>query len=373
VTAPGKQGLPNTQLYVVLGAGGVGKTTTAAALGLSFAEQGKRTVVITVDPAKRLAQVLGLSHLSNQPQEVLKTANGGSMSALWLDPSSAMEELIRKYAGDPEKAARILNHRLFKIIQSQLGGIEEYLGVEKVLELGRSGHFDLCILDTPPSQHALDFLESPRHLLRFFDDGVLKIFLKEEETEPERGFFSGFKKIFKTARQQALEIFKSFLGGRFVNELGELLSYAKPIQKVFTQTAADIEEWVREESTRFILVTLLEPYPVDESRLLGAALVERDLPAAHLLVLNKCLPSAEPPLAGWRDALGAEAARNMAEMHKMQCKLRSRVEETRDPQLVIAEVLRYSAARLSREQLLGMGNGIRDLWLSKNPKLFSKP
>ncbi|MBS1983876.1 MAG: ArsA family ATPase, partial [Bdellovibrionales bacterium] len=303
------KGAPAAQLIAVLGAGGVGKTTTAAALALGLAERGLRVAVITVDPARRLAQALGLESLSNSPREVTSFANGGKLSALWLDARGAFEDLVRKYSSQPESAERILNNRLFKILQSQLGGIEEYLGVEKVLSLGRSGDFDVCVLDTPPSRHALDFLESPRHLIRFFDESVLRVFVKEDGAEEKSGFFS---KILRSGRQQAIEIFKNFLGKSFLAELGELLTNLKPVHKIFTETAEAIEEWVRLPRTRFVGVSLLEPYPLDEIRLLGLELSARELPELQMVVLNKCLPdAAPPPIDELTRALGPDSAHGL--------------------------------------------------------------
>lgn len=364
-----------SQLFVILGAGGVGKTTTAAALAASFAQQGKRAVVITVDPAKRLAQVLGLESLSNIPREVMTFENGGRLSALWLDTQSFFEDLVNKYAGSKEKANTILNNRLFKIIQSQLGGIEEYLGVEKVISLGRSGDYDVCILDTPPSRHALDFLESPRHILKFFDKRVLAVFMGSDDKASAGTSFFG--KLF--AHHSPLDLFKNFLGGKFLGELSELLQSIKPVYEIFMQTAEDIERWVRDPATRFVAVSSLEPYPLDEVRLLTIELHARELARPQMLVLNKCLPNEPTPsLNQLTEAMGSEPAAHLLQMAEAQQRMRQNLAErlglqdpTRAASLVIAEVLRYSSKHLSQEQLLNMGTGILKTWLSKDPTLFS--
>jgi len=364
----------SSQLFIVLGSGGVGKTTTAAALALSFAENGKRAVVITVDPAKRLAQALGLSSLSNEPKEVIRFDNGGSLSALWLDTRTAFDGLVRRYGSSLNNVEKILQHRLFKIIQNQLGGVEEYLGVERVLTLGKSGDYDVCVLDTPPSRHALDFLESPRHLLRFFDESILKVFMNHKD-EPQHGFF---KRVLQSGKAQALEVFKSFLGGSFLGELAELLQNFQPVQKALVETAEEIESWVKMKSTRFITVSLLEAYPLDEARLLEIELDARELARPHLRVLNKCLPSAPPPsFAVLAEALNVEVAESLLERYKIQQQLRMKLKDDGHMKIygpkAIAEVPRYSIRQLKREHLLGMGKGILDSWLQQDPMLFSKP
>jgi anion-transporting ArsA/GET3 family ATPase len=360
----------NAQLVAVLGAGGVGKTTTSAAIALGLASQGRRAAVITVDPAHRLASVLGLKGLSNEPQQIANFENGGSLSALWLDTSQALAELVRRHAKQAPSIERVLQHRLFKIIQNQLGGVEEYLGVEKVLALRESGDFDVLILDTPPSQHALDFLESPRHLLRFFDESVLKVFLDEpHENEKKHGIFG---RVFRSGRDQMLEVFKNFLGSGFLGELSDLLRSLKPVHSLFTETANAIESWVREPSTRFAVVSLYEPYPLDEAHLLSRELVEHGLAKPQLMIMNKCLPTQEPPVGELIQSLGPEGTEALIRSYELQKDLREKLVAGASSSGGIAEVRRYSVKQLSREQLLDIGTGILRTWLDKDPKAFSR-
>lgn len=348
-----------TRLIAVLGAGGVGKTTTAAALAAGLARDGLRTAVITVDPARRLAGVLGLESLGNDPREVFRDANGGSMSALWLDSQTAFEELVRKHA--PRAADKVLNHRLFKILQGQLGGVEEYLGVEKVLALGRSGDFDVCVLDTPPSRHALDFLDSPQHLLKFFDESILSYFLQDDAPDTQKGFFA---RIVRSGRQQALDAFRGFLGKSFLGELANLLQEFRPVQEIFTDRARAIEGWTREESTRFVLVSTFDAYPLDEARLLADELETRGLPGQRLLVLNKTLPNETPPSASELvRALGEEGARALQARWDAERMARSGLAQTFDGRMPpLAEVRRYSVEHLALAQLEAMGRGIVSAW-----------
>lgn len=365
----------SAQLMVVLGAGGVGKTTSAAALALAGAERGLRTAVITVDPAKRLAQALGLQSLSNEAREVVRFASGGSLSALWLDTRAALAGLVEQHAKNIGDSRKILDHRLFKILQSQLGGIEEYLGVEKVLALGRSGEFDLCVLDTPPSRHALDFIDSPQHLLRFFDEGILRLFLNQSDEPAESVGF--MKKLFNTGKSQALEIFKGFLGKTFLQELAELLTGLKPVQEALKETARHIDEWVKDPSTRFITVSLLERFPLEEAHLLEVELDARGLGSTDLRILNRCLPQTTPPdLSDLQKALGAPLAQDLLKNFTAQTQLRQWLAtESRFknfPPRARAEVPRYSPHELNRENLLQMGKRILSQWQEQEAKIFSK-
>lgn len=340
--------LPKTQLYIVLGSGGVGKTTSAAAMALRFAEEGRKTLVITIDPAKRLAQALGLQSLSNSPQKVADFANGGQLDALWLDTSSAFDDLVKRHGSSVKNAEQILENRLFKIIKTQLGGVEEYLGLEQVLRLGQSGQYEICVLDTPPSRHALDFLESPKHLLAFFDDKVVRVFMGGTDEKSDEGFF---RKILNSGRTRALDTFKSFLGGTFLAELAELLKNFEPVHRALIETAAAVEAWVRSPQTRFVMVSLLESYPLDELRLLGLELQARALPGPELIVLNKCLPQTPPPPEGQR----------LKERFELQQALRPRVQrEWASEKTKIVELPRYSLKQLDRDELLAIGRKITE-------------
>ncbi len=359
----------DAQLVLVLGSGGVGKTSNSAALGLALAERGFRTAVITIDPAKRLAQALGLDSLSNDPQRVV-THDKGHLDALWLDSRTAFSDLIKRHVKNEALAARVLNNRLFNIIQEQLGGIEEYLSVERLLRLGGSGNYDVCVLDTPPSRHALDFIESPRHLLKFFDDGILKIFLKDDEA-PSSGFFT---KIFRSTKGQALEIFRKFLGNRFMSELSSLLAESRPVHQALRDTALGAEAWVKRDDTRILLVTLPELYPIDEAHLLGKEILAHGMHKADLLILNRCLPSDIPAdLAPLRASIGEAATTALKAQHEAQIKHVTELgaalpDYARD----WVRVPRHSSSQLDLPTLSAIGKDILIQWEQSGQTPFSK-
>ena len=276
-----------TQLIAVLGAGGVGKTTSAAAVSLALADRGLRSVVITVDPARRLAGALGLDSLNSEPQRVYTAPGGGTTDALWLSHNQGLSELVNRRVSADSRFAEVKNHRLFKIIESQLGGIEEYLGIERILSLAQSGNYDVCVLDTPPSRHALDFFESPRHILRFFDDGVLKHFIREENPDAKSpGFFT---RIIQKRGADAFKIFRSFLGSSFVEELSTLLAQLKPVRDLLRETATSIESWLASERSHLVLCSTVEHYALRETSILAGAIADKKLRPANLLVLNRCI------------------------------------------------------------------------------------
>ncbi len=361
-----------TQLIAILGAGGVGKTTTSAALGLALADQGYRVVVITVDPARRLAQALGLESLSNQPQTVFENLeNSGRLEALWLEPQSALKELVQKSTSSLEEANFILENRLFKILQSQLGGIEEYLGVEKLLTLKRLNKFHFCILDTPPSRHAIDFIESPKHILKFFDESILKFFMSDQSGNDEKqnsGPAAFFKKLLSVGRNQALDLFRNFLGRTFLTELAVLLTRLKPLHKHFTQTAEEIEKWVTDPETNFVLVAAPEKYPVLEAKNLSNELRIRDLAPPALWILNRGFPESPAPT----DALLGQKL-NSDQIFRIKSKLASQIAivdgiktDLTGTNSKLVTLTRFSVRQLTRDQLMILGREILKTWKPKS-------
>jgi anion-transporting ArsA/GET3 family ATPase len=201
-----------------------------------------------------------------------------------------LSELVNRRVSGQSRFAEVKNHRLFKIIESQLGGIEEYLGIERILSLAQSGNYDVCILDTPPSRHALDFFESPRHILRFFDDGVLKHFIKEENPDAKSpGFFA---RILQRKGAQAFDIFRNFLGSSFVEELSTLLAQLKPVRDLLRETASSIEAWLASDQSHLLLCSTVESYALREASFLAKSIRDKNLRKAELLILNRSIDPA---------------------------------------------------------------------------------
>ena len=186
VSGPGLGAIVDHRRVVVCcGTGGVGKTTTAAALAIEGARRGRNTVVVTIDPAKRLAHALGLDHLSNTPHELERerwdregsAAGVGRLHALMLDTKSTFDQLVMQYAENEVQAARILDNRFYRNVAGSLSGTQEYMAMEKLYELHASGAFELIVVDTPPTRHALDFLDAPRRLTRLLDNRIFRLLM----------------------------------------------------------------------------------------------------------------------------------------------------------------------------------------------------
>jgi len=166
------------QVIVSAGSGGVGKTTTAAAIGLYGARKGRRTVVLTIDPARRLADALGVGELRGGEESAVKGDFAGSLTVMMLDQKSAWDALVQRHAPTPEIRDRVLDNRFYQHLSQTFAGSQEYMAIEQLSELYAGGRFDLIVIDTPPTRHALDFLEAPRRVADFLDRQIIKWFVK---------------------------------------------------------------------------------------------------------------------------------------------------------------------------------------------------
>jgi anion-transporting ArsA/GET3 family ATPase len=173
------------RLVVCVGSGGVGKTTTAAALGVEAARRGRRVVVLTVDPAQRLKDALGIGTLDGRPRRV-PLGRGIHLDAMLLDVKRTFDELVRGLATTPEQAARVLENRLYQNLSSTLAGTAEYMAIEQVQRLAEDPIYDLLVVDTPPARHAVDFLDAPRRLLALLDSRAFRSEGPDEHPAGER-------------------------------------------------------------------------------------------------------------------------------------------------------------------------------------------
>src|SRR3954469_11966048 len=202
------------RMIICCGSGGVGKTTTAAAIALEGARRGHKACVVTIDPAKRLADALGLESLTNRPGRI----NGdgpGELWALMLDTKTTFDDLVIRYSADADQAQGILENRLYRNISGALSGTQEYMAMEKLYELHAEGGFDLIVVDTPPTRNALDFLDAPKRLTQFIEGKSLRVFMKPTGLAA---------KVTGRGVSVALGVFKKLVGFDLLADLAEFFN-----------------------------------------------------------------------------------------------------------------------------------------------------
>jgi len=284
-----------SRLIVCCGSGGVGKTTTAAAIALEGARRGRRVLVLTIDPARRLANSLGVEELTNVERIVdpgsLRDAGvdaAGELHALMLDPKATFDDLIRRLARDEARAQVILGNRVYHLLSSALAGTLEYTAVEKLYDLHRRSIFDLIVLDTPPTKNALDFLDAPGKLSGFLDDRVLRWFMPEEDTDGRLRY-----RIVQRTGRMVWSILGRVFGDSFLEELGTFFASLNGMTGAFRLRAEEIDKLLRDEGTAFVIVTSGDPAIVDDALFFYRKLREHRMFFGGFVV-NRLSPDTEP-------------------------------------------------------------------------------
>jgi len=294
-----EQMLRTRRVVVCVGCGGVGKTTTSAALGVAAARLGRRTLVLTIDPAKRLADALGLERLGAEPtalpRDVLAragVAGSGELSAMMLDMKSTFDGLVERFAKTEAERQRILENPIYEHVSDALAGSAEYSAMEKVFELSQSDAFDLIILDTPPSQHALDFLEAPARLMAFLDSSVVQLLLHPAFAAGRTGF-----RWFQRGAARVLQTIERVSGVGFLEDISEFLLAFEGMSEGFQARAREVQSLLFGPETGFVLAA----GPGREAAAQAADLLRRlDATGARLdgVILNRVLlwPGRAPDL-----------------------------------------------------------------------------
>jgi anion-transporting ArsA/GET3 family ATPase len=284
------------RIIVCCGSGGVGKTTTAAAIAVESARLGRRTCVVTIDPARRLADALGLRSLTNTPG-LVEGSWPGELWALMLDTKGTFDDLVVRYAHDPQQAEGILDNRLYRNLSDALSGTQEYMAMEKLYELHEEGGFDLIVVDTPPTRSALDFLSAPRRLTRFLDNRIFRLLVM-----PTRAYL----RAVSVATQAFLRTVAKVVGAEMVSDTVAFFQAFEGMEQGFRNRANRVLELLSQPSTAFVLVASPRRDAVDEA-LFFAERLGRSHIAVQGLVVNRLHPrfdagSGEPPAT---DAWGA--------------------------------------------------------------------
>jgi anion-transporting ArsA/GET3 family ATPase len=327
---------PRTRIIVCCGSGGVGKTTTAAALGLRAAVRGRHVVVLTVDPARRLAQSMGLSSLDNTPRPVplggehdgngdgvgpadgdglgpgdggsvgtaggssLGSAGGGSLHAMMLDMKRTFDEIVEAHS-DPDRAAQILANPFYQSLSSSFAGTQEYMAMEKLGQLRRTDEWDLIVVDTPPSRSALDFLDAPQRLSRFLDGRLIRLL-----TAPTRAGGRAYLRVVNAGVGMLTGIVTKILGAQMLRDVQTFIAAFDTMFGGFRERAEDTYRLLQTPGTAFVVVATPEPDALREASYFVERLSQDRMPLAGL-VLNRVHRSPAARLSAARSLAAAEA------------------------------------------------------------------
>ncbi|MCK0176409.1 ArsA family ATPase [Mycolicibacterium sp. F2034L] len=306
----------SNRVIVCCGAGGVGKTTTAAAMALRAAEYGRTVVVLTIDPAKRLAQALGISDLGNTPQRVpLAPEVPGELHAMMLDMRRTFDEMVVQYSG-PDRADAILDNQFYQTVATSLAGTQEYMAMEKLGQLLAQDKWDLVVVDTPPSRNALDFLDAPKRLGSFMDSRLWRMLLA-----PGRGI----GKLVTGAMGLAMRAMSTILGSQMLSDAAGFVQSLDATFGGFREKADRTYELLKRRGTQFVVVSAAEPDALREASFFVERLSAERMPLAGL-ILNRT----HPTLCDLHAEKAAEAAEEL---------------RTKDPDSLTAGVLQIHAER----------------------------
>ena len=300
------------RVIICAGPGGVGKTTTAAAIALHAARLGRRSCVVTIDPAKRLADALGLKELTNEASPV-EGVGGSGLWALMLDTKSTFDEVVIRNAGSEEQARAILDNRLYRNISGALGGTQEYMAMEKLYELYQSGRFDLVVVDTPPTRHALEFLDAPGRLLRFLNNRIFRLLMM-----PTRASL----RAVGVATQMLLRTVSKVVGGAMVSDAVAFFTAFEGMEQGFRDRAAKVEQLLSDERTAFVVVSSPRRDATTEAVYFADRLRE-SAGSVEAIVVNRMFPSFGPVPEG----LSGPLAENLEQLDRVAGREERYVEE----------------------------------------------
>ncbi|MGE5763732.1 MAG: ArsA family ATPase [Mycobacterium leprae] len=293
---------PATRIVVCCGSGGVGKTTTAAALALRAAERGRCAVVLTIDPARRLAQSMGLTELDNTPRRVasIDEAAGGQLHAMMLDMKRTFDEIVEAHA-DPVRAQQILANPFYQSLSSSFAGTQEYMAMEKLGQLRRTGNWDLIVVDTPPSRSALDFLDAPKRLGTFLDGRLIRLLLA-----PARAGGKAYLKLISVSVGVFTNILVKIIGAQLLKDVQTFVAALESMFGGFRERAEGTYRLLQAPGTAFVVVATPERDALREAAYFVERLAEEAMPLAGL-VLNRVHRARADELSAERALAAAEA------------------------------------------------------------------
>jgi anion-transporting ArsA/GET3 family ATPase len=317
--------LAGKRICIVAGSGGVGKTTASAALALGLAAAGQRVAVVTIDPARRLAESLGLEQLGNDPRQVdpaLLESHGvemqGELWAMMLDPKQTFDDLITRLAPDARTREDVLNNRIYQQLSSAVAGSQEFTAVAKLYDLHHEGGFDVLVLDTPPSRNALDFLDAPDRLTDFFEGRALKVLLVPTGIAA---------RIMSRGTSVVFSILKRLTGVDLMDDIAVFFRALSGLMDGFKERAASVKALLADPATTFLIVTSPEREPVAEAIFFHRKLREARMAFGGLIVnrVNVAGDADEQPdavaaelrEAGLGKALAAKIGQSVADLQRL--------------------------------------------------------
>lgn len=299
--------LVSHRVVVTVGSGGVGKTTTAAAMAVHAAMEGRRVLCLTIDPARRLANSLGLDEMKTSEQDVpphvferYGLACKGALSAMMLDTKRTFDGLVEKYASDEEARDRILNNQIYQYVASSLAGTQEYMAMEKLHEVRRHEDWDLVVLDTPPTAHAIDFLTAPERLIDAIDSPAMRWFLQVFEGAGKAGFG-----LVGRGATVLLRGIGRITGLEFLEQVAEFVSGINQLFGGFKERAEAVSNALRSPEVAFVLVTSPDPLAIGEARYFSEKLEEAGMNRKAVVVnqVHSLLDKPSLPIEEQVDAL----------------------------------------------------------------------
>ncbi len=316
--------LDGMRVCIVAGSGGVGKTTVSAAIALGLAASGKRVAVVTIDPARRLAEALGLDELGNDPRRVdpaLFADHGietdGELWAMMLDPKATFDDLIVRLSPDARTREEVLSNRIYKQLSSAVAGSQEFTAIAKLYDLHHGGDFDVLVLDTPPSRNALDFLDAPDRLTDFFEGRALKLLLVPTGVAA---------RVMSRGTAVVFTILKRLTGVDLMDDIAVFFRALSGLMDGFKERAAGVKALLADPATTFLIVTSPEREPVAEAIFFRGKLREARMAFGGLIVnrVNVADPADDPEAvagqlrdAGIADELAAKVADSVAELTEL--------------------------------------------------------
>ena len=274
---------PGTSTVVCCGSGGVGKTTTAAALAIRAAERGRRVVVLTIDPARRLAQALGLPELGNQPRQVELAGFDGDLHAMMLDMRRTFDDMVLAHAGR-DRAREILDNPFYQTISTSVSGTQEYMAMENLGQLAATGEWDLIVVDTPPSRSALDFLDAPQRLSTVLDGRLIRML-----SSPARAGGKGLRRIVGAGFGVFSKAVSAIVGGQLLADASAFVQAFDSTFGGFRERADQTYRMLRSPGTSFLVVATPEPDSLREASYFVERLSGEEMPLSGL-VANRTHP-----------------------------------------------------------------------------------